>query len=467
MKLVHRDRKQGSALIVALLTAIILAMALGSYLLYTNTQTLLVRRAQQWNAALTLSEAGIEEALAHVNNRAPFLDYADATNRLATDGWAQITPNQFRGPARYLGDGFYVVTITLTWPTIQIDSIGYARAIGGSKGIQGILLGILGQQFDNSGYIKRQVRVMARVDPLFATALAGRQKVDLNGNNVFTDAFDSSDPRYSENGRYPGRNSNKILPRGTVATSGEFTNSIVNVGNAEVMGRVLTGPLGIIMIGPQGSVGDVDWVRSGQKGIKPGWAANDMNVIFPEVSSPPGAIWIPKAKDNQRVDGVLYDYVFNTSGDYIIPGGGNIYVGTNAQVRLLVVGNFKMSGNDDRITIAPSNASLKLFMMGSVFKLSGLGVVNQSGFATNFMYFGLPSNKSVDISGNAELVGLIYAPNADIFLRGGGNNVIDVIGSIVGNSVTMNGHFAFHYDVTLQNVAGARGFIPFSWQEVQ
>lgn len=461
--LVKWPGNHASVLVVVLCSAVALAVALGSYLFITNAQTLSVRRAQQWNAALAIAEAGAEEALAHLNANAPFVDFADATNRLATDGWIISGYNTLLSPVRYLGGGFYRVTITINWPNVQIDTYGLAPAPKVSFG--GLFGSILGAASTSPNFIQRQIRIMARVDPLFSIPLGARYRIDLNGNNVFTDAFDSEDPNYSDNGRYPVGNLNKIKAEGNVCTSGELIDSIA-LGNANIMGKVKTGPSGVITIGPQGSVGDVAWVSSGKRGIQPGWAANDMNVVFPEVRLP-SATWIPKAKDNKKIDGILYDYVFDTSGDYSIPGGGNIYVATNVKVRVLVTGNFQLNGNDDRITIAPQNASLILYMQGSSFKITGQGVVNQSGFATNFMYFGLPSNTSVDITGNGELVGLVYAPNANIFMRGGGNNRVDFIGSAIGYTVTMNGHFSFHYDIALQRTAGSRGFIPYRWEEIR
>jgi len=48
-------------------------------------------------------------------------------------------------------------------------------------------------------------------------------------------------------------------------------------------------------------------------------------------------------------------------------------------------------------------------------------VSNPSGQAKNFQYFGLPSNKTINFSGNATFAGVIYAPQADLTMSGGGS----------------------------------------------
>jgi hypothetical protein len=123
-----------------------------------------------------------------------------------------------------------------------------------------------------------------------------------------------------------------------------------------------------------------------------------------------------------------------------------------------------MTGNDDRIVIKP-DASLKLYMEGASFQVSGQGVVNETGNAANFYYYGLPSNTELKLSGNAAFVGAIYAPNADFSLGGGGNNNYDFVGASVTKTVTMNGHFNFHYDENLARIGAYRGFIPTLWTE--
>ena len=52
-----------------------------------------------------------------------------------------------------------------------------------------------------------------------------------------------------------------------------------------------------------------------------------------------------------------------------------------------------------------------MYVSGST-SIGGNGVINPSGQAENFTYYGLPSNTSVDMNANANFVGTIYAPEA-------------------------------------------------------
>jgi len=465
----HKNQNvSGSILLISLGIAVVLGLLLAGYMTYTSNQTLCVARSQTWNAAIVLSEAGVEEALAHLNRGAPYFDPAEATNNLACNGWTDLGNGQYAAPRRFLGQDYYDVTITILSQTPVINSVGFVRAASPyACGAPPAMFAAIGVPLNSSDQ-SRHIKVNTKIDALFSVAMAALDVIDFNGKNVMTDSFDSVDPNYSDSGRYPA-NINKTKASGDVTSDGDVVDTL-DIGNAKVKGKVKTGPNGTINIKNNGSVGDRAWVEGGSRGIKPGWSANDMNVLFPPVSAP-ATTWLPAIKSNPRptIDGIEYDYVFTTDGDYEINnlnGTGNIYVGTNANVRLLVTCNFSMTSSHSEIRIAPTDARLSLYMQGASFKIGGQGVVNDSGNAANFYYFGLPSNTSIDFQGNASFTGAIYAPNAAFKLGGGGNDTYDFVGGSVTRSVTMNGHFKFHYDENLARVGGHRGFVPVGWKEL-
>jgi hypothetical protein len=115
------------------------------------------------------------------------------------------------------------------------------------------------------------------------------------------------------------------------------------------------------------------------------------------------------------------------------------------------------------ITLAPG-ASLKLYVGGSG-AIGGNGIVNP-GSALDFIYYGLPSNTSLSFSGNAAFTGVIYAPNAAFTMNGGGSSTYDFVGASITKTVTMNGHFNFHYDEALSKYGPSRGFVVTSWNEM-
>lgn len=439
---------RGQILLVTLLTCGILGLTLASTLMLVQSQSLSVARSLCWNASLAMTEAGIEEALTHLNRNAPFFDPRAATNNLATHGWIQ-QGNTYRAPRRYLGNGsYYDVVIVLNGMNPQIFATGVvSRAdLIPSTTVPATILGGDSQVYTP---VPRTVQVLTRIDPLFSVAMAAEGQIDLAGNNVTTDSFDSGDPNHSDNGMYPFANPQKRKKNGDVATNAGLINSI-NVGNANINGRAMTGPNGTVAIGPRGYVS--------------GGTNDDFNVAFPPVTAPPsGAFYLPAV--SVTLDGVPYKHIILMSGRYWTAGlQGSLYVGTNVQATLILTGNTSLAGQD-RIYLAP-NARLMLFVDAPSFSVKGQGIINSSGRAENFLYFGTPRNTSISLGGNAAFTGAIYAPNADFTLGGGGNNTWDFIGASVTKTVKMNGHFNFHYDENLRRIGPSRGFLVTSWREL-
>ena len=86
--------------------------------------------------------------------------------------------------------------------------------------------------------------------------------------------------------------------------------------------------------------------------------------------------------------------------------------------------------------------------------------------ADSFQYYGLPTNKELSWSANAEYVGTVYAPSATMTLGGGGSDILDYQGACVAYSLKMNGHFNFHYDEALRQPALMGGLVVNSWREL-
>ena len=62
-----RTRTQGSVLLIALVFCVIMGLSLASYLTLSRVQQLSVTRSQWWNASMAITEAGVEDGLAHIN----------------------------------------------------------------------------------------------------------------------------------------------------------------------------------------------------------------------------------------------------------------------------------------------------------------------------------------------------------------------------------------------------------------
>lgn len=422
----QKQKLQGGVLIATLITAIIFGGVLAAYLVMVSTSQKATVRSETWNRALPLGEAGIEEAMAHLNRNYPA--------NMLTAGWA-LNGGRLAAPQRTLGDGYYKVSMTMaTNPVIY--------ATGGA------LMPV------DKTYLERTIRVQTVQTCIVQNAISTRYGIKLNGNKISTDSYDSMDSRYSNGaGKY---DPHKALDHGDIASNLGIEEAM-DLGNANIKGRVHTGPNGSVAAGPNTSVGDAAWVGGGSTGIKEGYFSDDMNAPFPEVTAP-FAFEAGTTPTSGRVGPDTFDCILGNGNYSVRDFKGKVLVTGDAV--LLVSERCQFTGTDF-IRIMPG-ASLKLYVACATANIGGQGVVNMSDRSTSFSYMGLPSNTAVSIKGNGELSGFIYAPSAAITLQGGGN----VYGAIMGASLTIGGTFAFHFDEALRRQIKIYYFTITSWDEI-
>ncbi len=413
----HHPRPQGSVLIVTICITAIIGLALTSYLTLATNQNQLTTRSQVWNSAMPVVEAGIEEALTHLSR--------NYIVNMESSGWV-LSGGQYV-KSNSIGDGNYRVTISQSLP-YTIICTGYAPMPGSST------------------YVSRSVQVTTQNQNAFTGALIIQSTINLNGNNVATDSYDPRDPKKSTNGAYDPA---KAGDKGDVTCA----NGMFNVGNANIWGHALTGPGVTPITGPNGAIGSVAWNQAGMSGIQPGWVENDFNVSFPDVQAPFVAATPPASGS---YNGSNYGCVLG-NGNYLSSSlGGKVLVTGNAT--LYVTGNI-LFNIGDFLQIVPG-ASLSIYMGGA--SASFQTIVNPNTGAASFLYFGLPSNTSISLSGTSDLTGAIYAPEASVTLTGSA----EIFGAVMAHDTTMRGNAAVHYDVSLANIPPTRGFIIRSWNEL-
>jgi len=315
----------GSALLVTVMIAGILAAAVGTYLALTSQENSSVKRSIAWNAAFPLAEAGVEEALSHVNRNA---------NDYGVDGWIFNTTNGVFTKQRYISDGYYSVNIAgVSGGTIYITSTGY-----------GCLKG--------SNYIARTVQVSAQTPTPFVPI--GIEATNISFGGTFgADSFDSSNPLYSTGGKYDASKATALV---TVASPGL---GFRLGGNSHIRGYVATGPSGSIRVTGSAFVGDENYVGSG---IQSGHITNNFTASFPPVSVPfTSTTPSVQTPTNGTVKGTTYTYVL-TGGSYFVTNldsaayGKSLYVASNST--LFVTGNvdlstvvFNTNSNPDRKSV--------------------------------------------------------------------------------------------------------------------
>ena len=436
--LIFGRREHGGILFGTLITTAIIGLALAAYLTLTANQNQLIVRSQVWNSALPVAEAGVEEAMTHGN-----LNYLTnmVSNDWSFDGTKYVKANVvgdggLGGPGKRWGQlrqeyGHFGVSIASNTPySFTVLSTGYYAMPGSGL------------------FVNRAVRIGASNMPLFTASIVLIDKLDMNGNNVLTDSFDSTDANKSTLGKYDPL---KAGDKGDVACLGGGKDPY-GVGNANIWGHAYTGPGVTPNVGPNGAVGSADWQRGGNIGIEPDWWVPDLNMSFPKVKAPFNAGLPP-------VPGIVgtntYDYVLG-SGNYMSTTlDGNTLVTGNA---VLYVTKSLQFGTGEKITIQPG-ASLKIYC-GATDAVFG-PIDNRNTDPSTFMYFGLPSNSSMQVQGQASWIGCVYAPQSQFILNGNGA----MCGSVVARRGKLNGNAAIHYDESLNKLPYRRGFVLTSWDE--
>jgi hypothetical protein len=197
----------------------------------------------------------------------------------------------------------------------------------------------------------------------------------------------------------------------------------------------------------------------------------DFNVSFPDVVLPTTS-WLPAT--TTTVGGVTLAgitiggttaYDFNTSGDYYISGSSDIQVEPGVTVRLRVDASTFNPSNIHILSTNGISGTLIIYQVSGSASMSG-NVTVDSGRARNFYYYGLPGVTSITYGGNSSFIGVVYAPEANLTLNGGGNNN-GLIGASVTKSIdAMNGHYDFHFDEDLLSAGPSRAFVVTSWKEL-
>jgi hypothetical protein len=259
--------------------------------------------------------------------------------------------------------------------------------------------------------------------PVFNYALAVQTYIQMSGNGVVTDSWNSHDTNQSSNGYYSGYGGTN----GSVASE----NGIVNIGNHTINGNLYLG---------------TNAVFTG--GMVAGTVYSGVEINFPDVALPVfdnkgnSITWFPAPGNSSS-------HNFTQSGFFIINDNGQINISPGITVTLDVkVSNYNPSNL--AISGGTTNAGTAIMYQESgSLVLSGnaaAGAINNR--PENFIYLGMSGVTTVTMSSSSTFVGVIYAPQSDAILLGGGS-ANNFIGSGIFNSLTVNGHYIFHFDQSL------------------
>jgi hypothetical protein len=429
MKLLSTKHQAASTLVLTLVMILTIGTVLASYLDLIGSRYKVTTRSQCWNTAVPVLEAGVEEALTHLQ---------DDLNNPAANGWTlgTIGGQQVYSKQRTFADGsYFLVNIYNAGATASNTPNIYST-------------GFVPSPLSSTSYISRTAKVTGTNQPLINVAFGAVNTIQMNGNGLASDSFDSSNPALSTNGQY---DPTKTTTNGNVAS----VYGPVSLGNHNIAGNLYLGPTATTT------------VSSGQVS---GQIYTDFNVAFPDVVLPTTS-WIPAVTTmvgGITVGGITVGgtpaYDFTTSGDYSISGSSEIQVEAGVSVRLRVDTTTFSPANIHILSTNGTSGTLTVYQVSGTMSMSGNPTVD-SGRARNFWYYGLPGVTSVTFGGTSSFIGVIYAPEASLTLNGGGNNN-GLIGSSITKSITMNGHFDFHFDQDLLSVSPIRAYVVTSWIEL-
>ncbi len=462
-------RSAGNVLVVTLFITAAMGIVLVSYLTMIGSQRNLTARSEAWNRALVMAESGIEEGLAHLNQNA-----TNAIN-LDTQGWL-LSGVQYT-MRRDFSDGYYEVSI-LAGGKPRITSSGYAVAPKNYASASGPLLATAGATSATKIYVSRKVQVECNGKAALSKAIVARDKVVLNGKNIFTDSYHSYDPASSTNdgsgvawGQY---DASTRRDNGDVAVI-DGMSDVLGVSGAKIRGHASTGAGGDINLKGKAAIGSNKWIDAGNLGIEPGWSSTDANFSMPSVVLP-FTTGVPPLSG--LVGTNFYDMILD-NGDYKVGNlKGKVLVRGNARILANGNVNFNTDPNKDEGIEMDPGARLEIYadcrdvtMTGKKNKKNRTSLrmgLNAGGNATNCFLFGTDKCQNINLHNMDSFTGVIYAPNAEVKLKAGSLKYYhcDVFGAISGLKVTLEKNATFHYDENVGTAKGFRQYVITSWVEL-
>jgi hypothetical protein len=270
-------REKATALLVTLFIMTILAVSIGGYLYYVKQQSLLGVHAQAWNMAICVSEAGVEEGLEQLNSN---------DSNLSADGWS-ASGTVYSMTRTFPNGNSYTVSIDCSNAfSPVITSRAYINMPSLAWNRVSPMFAVIGVSSGTATPMTRAIRATTAKGSMFLASLVAKHQINMNGNDILTDSYDSGNPMMSSNGVY---NASLVdtydSNHGDVASNDGVVNTI-SVGNANVYGKAYTGPGGSVSVGSQGGIGTHAWQDANGNTPEPGYVLNNANFTFPDTSLP-------------------------------------------------------------------------------------------------------------------------------------------------------------------------------------
>jgi hypothetical protein len=299
----------------------------------------------------------------------------------------------------------------------------------------------------------RTIEVIAAPNPtnVLAYGILMRNSINLQGSiHMVIDSFDSTDSTKSTNGQYDSTKAQSHGDTATVSSTGSNLNNQTVNGNLAYSGPDIQGTGGVT-----------------------GTISTPFNASIPDTSNPTGSpsstySGVPPSmslsasgtQNNPTLVKINGDFALSSGAFSIVNGSNN---GTNAvYITIWVTGQFQMSGGSNGSITQGPNVHVTWVVDGNIAATGGTAT-SQNGTAPYTTFIGVGTG-TFSIGGNSNFIAAVNAPGYDITVSGSSS----LIGSVIGNSLNMNGSGTIHYDEALaplnsSNSIGTYGFA--SWFE--
>ncbi len=437
---------QGSVLIVAMLLAAIIAIALGSYISMSTNALKLSNRSFYENASMNLADSGLELGVYALNqNNWTGWDTSDGVN-------AKQTFTGFNYPQNTTGK-------------VKVYIQNYSPGVGQVPVVtaQAII-----NQPDGSAPVTKMVEVTLYQRSYFANGLVAKNQVSFSGNNAGVNSWNSN-PTNSSPAQVVPYSSSVAHDHGSVGstTVTTATGGAVGLGNADIWGYAAVGgtTTASISVGPNGTIASFG---SPQGTVDPTHITTDFTANFDTVTA-------PDTSSAQAVSAINGSYSLGTaslSTVYVVPSislsGNNNTLTISGNVTLVVsaaAGSSAISVTGHGSIVVKPGSTLKVYTAGDI-SIAGDGAVNNATQPIDMQFWGTgTASQNISIAGNGILSAVVYAPNAAISMKGGGNSGV-VAGAFVGNTIALTGNDAFHYDESLANFVSGQPYGITKWREL-
>jgi hypothetical protein len=395
-------------LVTAMLLCTVIGIGLVSYLQLSRTSLQMANRTFLEVDAANLAEAGLEEALYSFTQ----LNAGIAT-ATAWTGWTLSGVNATR---------------TLTFSRDN-NTIGAVKIFAAAYDISLTTPYIISQAtvtpFDGSAPITKVRRMDLQALKSPGAAIVGLSGLTVSGGSTvdsFVSGSTTSSPGVAYSSAAARTKDCVIVPAGSVSlgASGQINGDLK-------LGATVTPPSASHVSGNITK----DYTGTWSLPALPAWASLMSSRVY--FSSLPSTL--PVSGHSAAADGVYY---------YVLLGGSISATTITAGKKVVILG---VLGSTLQPGLVVGSGAYCLIYLDGKINCAGNGAITNNSWAGALQIFSWTSSPC-DLGNSGQTMACVMAPFAPILFTGGVSTG-NFVGSVIGKTVTVNGHMDFHYDESL------------------